>query len=146
MTPRSLSRPATSVSLLHVERSRARARTCRERRDVGGVGGGVAITRCEISDVGVTGDDAIDACLFMTGNENISENSSHLNNYLLLGRDGVIIISVFVRRSDLADLGEVGPMFIDSGLRGGTFSLLESPSMAVSEVRIRFGFGVGSGV
>jgi len=65
---------------------------------------------------------------------------------LLLGRDGVVTSSVAVRRRALAALGEAASTFMDSGLVGGTFSLFESPSMAVIDVRIRFGFGVESGV
>jgi hypothetical protein len=68
-----------------------------------------------------------------------------LTNYLLLGREGVIN-SVDVRRRALAALGEAGSMFMDSGLYGGTFSLFESPSKAEIDVRMRFGFGVWSGV
>lgn len=73
---------------------------------------------------------------------------SYFTNSLLLGRDGVATInSVFVRRSALTVLGEArSSMFMVSGLYGGTFSLFESPSLAVIDVRIRFGFGVGSGV
>ena len=57
---RSASRPATSVLvLLQVERKSARARACKDRRRVGGVGGGVAITRWEISLVGVAGADGM---------------------------------------------------------------------------------------
>jgi hypothetical protein len=117
MIARSSSRPATWVlSLLHVERSSARARACRERRDVGGVGGGVAIARCEISGVGVVGDDAIDACLLVAIDETISVRDLSLVKCLLLERDGVVVSSPLVRRRALAALGEAGSMLMDSGL------------------------------
>jgi len=55
--------------------------------------------------------------------------------------------SVVVRRRALAALAVVGEEseLMRSRLKGGTFSLLESPSRVVVDVRARLGFGVGSG-
>lgn len=104
------------------------------------------MARCEISGVGVAGDDAIDACLLMAIDETIRVGDRRLGKYLLLERDGVVMSSVFMRWRALAALGEAASMFMVSGLYGGTFSLFESPSAAVIDMRMRFGFGVGSGV
>ena len=152
MTARSVSRPAISaLSLLQVERSKARARAWRGRRDVGGVGGGVAITRCDISGVGVAGDDPrvdIDVCRRVAVRQlmSVANQDGNRSFLLVLGRDGVFISSVALRRRALVALGEGASMFMDPGLNGGTFSLFESPSTAVTDTRGRFGFGVESGV
>jgi hypothetical protein len=68
------------------------------------------------------------------------KSKEHILCLTLVGDPSDVVVRL--RRIALGDGGDA----TDSVLKGGTFSLLPSPSRAVIEVRGRFGFGVLSGV
>lgn len=98
----------------------------------------------------MAGESSVDVNEFLRGPERLMSvifffTIYHYEALLGLARVGVMS-SVAVRLSALTLRGEEVSIATTSGLKGGTFSLLESPSSRPVDVRTRFGFGVGSGV
>ena len=146
ITPRSVSRPAISLSaLLHVARKSVRARVCKGRDT--GVEGGVEKENRKSNAVLTDAVVDTDACRLTSFSlcQQSNEEAGGDDGLPCLARGEMISVPERRKARGIREATGEGSGVSSRGEKGGTFSLFPSPSKT-SETRGRLGRGVESGV